>query len=279
MKRYENQSFSELKWRFHKPNYVLIAFDEFDLFYRGFYSLEQDLVDKHLYSITTPDMVLKNEQDEELWLNNYKCGYGGTGAHNSESLLKKCNIPNEFIDKVFSHDVFELKRHNDLFNFSGVSNSVFRNQSFSLNNVYSDGEKIIFIQEADPFNRKLNTTSQDRMFDFISKYRQFFLSTITRISIFPTKQDAVSRGYYKKNIYRNHNKIFQLIIENEYEQMWLNPLFEKKSNVLLEPEIQNILEVLDVTVNTKVRPKLEWVKENIFNHAAEPLVINVEQKG
>ncbi|PHD71670.1 hypothetical protein COF64_22720 [Bacillus sp. AFS043905] len=69
-----------------------------------------------------------------------------------------------------------------------------------------------------------------------------------------TKHKPLNRAPYK----------FILIGENDRE-IWLNPIFEGKTELVDEPKVRTIMEALGYDLGSPLHPKIEWIKKNILS--------------
>ncbi|MFG6147493.1 hypothetical protein [Halobacillus sp. B23F22_1] len=58
--------------------------------------------------------------------------------------------------------------------------------------------------------------------------------------------------------------------------MRLKLRFGNAPHVLMEAEVQILLDSLNIEGQKKISPKLDWIKNKVFNKEAEPIVIYVD---
>ncbi|MED3727094.1 hypothetical protein [Priestia filamentosa] len=284
-------TWEKYKDRFQNPKYIVTTFEPYDMFVKGFYKGEPGSSDERFLNIRTPDMVIINEFDEQLWLNNYKSGYGGSGPYATKSLLEELNIPGNLIEGVFSSDIYELTKNESTGEYSSgyttPNTSIYRqNPYLNLRNTYlrNDSfrnEKIVYVQPTPIYGRDRS----EEMFNFVQnhlEYNTHFTSRIKKVTIFPKRDIAKSEGYHMRDINSlNRKSSYCFIVENEEQEMWLNPTIGETTNVLYESEVIELLQQLGIILeeNPKFNETIEWVKKRLLKVEAKTLELYINSDG
>ncbi|GAF66426.1 ABC transporter permease protein [Bacillus sp. TS-2] len=284
MLSWENKDWSDFKDRFSNPSYILITYYSFDMFEKGFYEIASDDEGKgfnsHLRDTRTPKLVIKNDLNEVLYLDSFNCGYSGTGPYRSMELLKDCNIPIEFIEKIETHQVFELTRGSlNNYKFTGTKKSRFSNEFFYKLPYYKDNKLIFVNPEPRIDSIALTTSSIKHNIAFSKEYLLLFSSPATSITIIPTREEAIEQGYYRDN-FIGRSTVYQFIIKSCDKEIWLNPpIIPDKSSLLFEDSVIELLGGLGIKLEyapTYKNDLVEWLRKNVLKKSSTTIEISLD---
>lgn len=277
-------TWEEHKGRFYNPRYILTTFEPYDMFIRGFYKGIPNSVDERFLNISTPDMVIINALNDELWLDGFKSGYVGVESYNTKGVLEELNVPQDLIEKVFNFDLYELINRNDSGEYyMGHTNpkSIYRESPyFNLNDIYINIEnrRIVHVQPPTLWGQNRHKEMVTYIHHHL-RYNPQFLSCIKKVTIFPNQEMAQNKGYYIKNQnHLSHGSSHCFIIESDEQEMWLNPAIKDASNGLFQDEVIELL--ADLNVPLEKHPEYnhikEWFRKQSLKIEAQSLVINLK---
>lgn len=255
-------------WKFYapifsKPTRIVTAFQEIEMFTRGFYRLTDNES-----RIFIPDMVLFNENDDQLWLKD-----GQLSGYNNRQTVKMLERVgwNEWIHLATRAEVFDvgLDNEGDFVNNSQLvpegRQLIHTPKLPSVESIgFKDGSLVCFNSS---YNGRIgwhNKTNQN----FIAKA----LSTmpeddeIEQVKMYPTNQEAKNNGYCTNELKGTPktNDVFKFIIITTRGEIWLDMPEVKETHVLFSPFVQELLTFIDI--KPLEAPKYHPVREYLAKH-------------
>ncbi|MGG1571665.1 hypothetical protein [Fictibacillus sp. NRS-1165] len=256
-------------WNNHKedftdPTYILITRNDTDMIERGYFQQSNHEYSDGTSSVIAPSLVIRNHWGDELWIDGCNCGYGGEGPHGSEKILKDIGLPREIIHQVFYRHVYELERKQEedgTYEFIGDGSSKYTDNP-TLNKghiLIKDGNLII--------QHKEKYSDLEDTIEFTKHYESHFLGSVKQCLIFASYDDVKEHGYtgFSTTMIGRRSLYKFILFGEDNRQIWLNPMFDGKTQLIDEPSVRIIMSALGYDLGATVHPKIEWIKKNILS--------------
>lgn len=259
---------------------IHVYFNHDDAVLDGFYYIDSDRPFGGLDSIRSARMILIDEYGEQLWAQCGTAGYGGTGPHDAEEIMRLLPssgliqvppIPEEQIQKVFRDRVVKYDLHwkdetwqcfsQDSYmdprkvedsgsNDRPVSGSLY---SYQGNLVLIGGDEHSWSDSSMPKRA-------------LQRYKHFIPSPVSYI-YYPTQELAIKANrfapYYPVDMDFHSAQAFQLIIQDKSgRELWLAPDIEKDKGITRQNSILELLELAGFDVSPYRKPGAvlsEWM--------------------
>ncbi|MFG6120900.1 hypothetical protein [Thalassobacillus sp. B23F22_16] len=247
--RYFNEDWEKVRPEFNELSSVKEVFACFvhkDAMLKGYYETEEVSHNHKLKKIiNVPRLVVRNENGDEFWRDDYNAGYGGYGPSNTVRLLKSIGIDLE--DAIKQNRQVYYNVPDDQLEVSGTKFDVVESQQYDLPGVdfyQNPDNKIVAIPSMIGY---MDTLSH--LEGFTAYYSQRILDEIDAVYLYLERGQAISRGNYlvEEGDSIQEEKIFPICIQGKNgHELWLDMKREiDKYNPFEDYRVEMILSAID----------------------------------
>lgn len=242
--------------RLEKIKKVQIYFSDDDAVMDGYYYLNDKRTHGRLESLSSPSMVLTDEDGDQMWIHCAKCGYGGSGPNSAKRILRM--LPNEGFNQVpaLSEDQLEAINEYRVVSFERIGNewvSSLQDSRFEpqmrLNRefkappqatLYRYENRFVMLQgQENPYSEQEDNGIAKRT---LKEYTHFIPHPVA-FTFYNDPELAIERGHIcPDTVHSNQAGIYPLIIQDKSgRQLWLQPYVERDQPFEHQDTVKDLL--------------------------------------
>ncbi len=229
---------------------VFIYFDPIDAAHDHFF-VPSELFYGRLQSLSTAHMVIRDENNQEMWLGGCNCGYEGAGPHGSETILKELKFPQDKLNDIFDFRVVKFFRDDDYIDV------VARDSSFK-SDAYLEDDGELFLSDGNLVLLQRDSYKSNEL-TTLRRYRKF-LPDPTEVLLL-TSEQAYNLGYYASTK-RFQTMTYNVIIRDySGREIWLATPISKKP-VSRQGNLLDILQIcgFDMPQSSAMNDFASWLQ-------------------
>lgn len=264
--------FYKNKDKFSSASAIYIFFHEFDSILNNFYQQAKGFYYGELQRVDTPHMIIKNDNLEELWLAGCNCGYGGTGPHGTERILKEYGIKDEDINEIFSNRVVKyFKNENDeweVHSHDSELKDMFKNEVSA--GIYLFRNQLALIQD---YTYKVSIDAEPER--IIEKYRAFIPNPIEVVIM--NKEQAQLNGFVAPGYFQEEHAYRLIMKDATGRQLWLDTDIDDEKPLYKQNNVVQFLKYCGFELDTNKKllseTMLSWLNITPRKTSLEPISI------